>query len=122
MPFAAERNLRLVFLNQRGYPGSTAFSSEDVEGLRGSSDEQGQVMRDRGLEIAEFLRWFIETASIPPIKTTPDLNASTGGISLLAWSGGTMASTAMLAHADKLSEGTQKLLSEYIRSCVMYGT
>ncbi|KAI0771129.1 alpha/beta-hydrolase [Trametes elegans] len=120
LPFAAERNLRLVFLNQRGYPGSSTFTSEDVEGLRGSSDEQGQVMRDRGLEIAEFLRWFIETASIPPIKTTPDLNASTGGISLLAWSGGTMASTAMLAHADKLSEGTQKLLSEYIRSFVMY--
>ncbi|KAI0357368.1 alpha/beta-hydrolase [Trametes cingulata] len=121
IPFAAEHNLRLVLLNLRDYPGSSPYSAEDVEDLRGPSHEaQDRAIRTRGLEIASFIRWFIKTEAIPPIKEVPGSEALVGGLSLLSWSGGNCATVAMFAHADKLSEETRKLFDTYLRSFIMY--
>ncbi|KAI0820433.1 alpha/beta-hydrolase [Trametes gibbosa] len=121
IPFAAERNLRLVLLNQRDYPGSTPYSTEDVEDLCASSYEaQARAMQTRGLEIAAFLRWFIQTYDTPPIKNEGETKFPVGGIAVVSWSGGNCAAVGMFAHADKLSKETQKLLNEHIRSFVMY--
>ncbi|KAI0366634.1 alpha/beta-hydrolase [Pilatotrama ljubarskyi] len=121
IPFAAEHNLRLVLLNLRDYPGSTPYSAEDVEDLRGPSCEaQDRAIRNRGLEIATFIRWFIETEAIPPIKEVAGSEALVGGLSLLSWSGGNCAAAAMFAHADKLPEDTRQLFDAYLRSFIMY--
>ncbi|EIW51541.1 alpha/beta-hydrolase [Trametes versicolor FP-101664 SS1] len=117
IPFFAEHDLRLVLLNLRDYPGSTLLSPEDVNDLRGPSEEaQARAIKNRGLEIAAFLRWFIEFQCIPPIEGA----AGTGGVSLLAWSGGTCPTAAMFAHADKLPVETRKLLDTHLRSYIMY--
>ncbi|KAI9057477.1 alpha/beta-hydrolase [Trametes sanguinea] len=120
VPFAAQHNLRLVMLNLRGYPGSTDFSQEDFDQLRGPSREQQEMaIAARGIEIAAFLRWFIETNGIPPIKDSSEGTRS-GGLSVLAWSGGNCHALAMFAHIDKLPVETRKLLGAYLRSFITF--
>ncbi|KAL7280203.1 hypothetical protein ACG7TL_006622 [Trametes sanguinea] len=121
IPFAAQHNLRLVMLNLRGYPGSTEYSHEDFEQLRGPSHEQQEMsIAARGIEIAAFLRWFIDTNGIPPIKDTPGGSRS-GGLSLLAWSGGNCHALAMFAHIDKIPAETRSLLDAYLRTFIAFG-
>ncbi|KAJ3008093.1 hypothetical protein NUW54_g3292 [Trametes sanguinea] len=120
VPFAAENNLRLVLLNLRGYPGSTDYSTTDLDKLRGPDREsQEQAMAERGLELAEFLRWYVETEAIPPIALTSE-GVRTGGISLLSWSGGNWHTVAMFGNVDKVPESTRKLLSTHLRSFIMF--
>ncbi|CDO70848.1 hypothetical protein BN946_scf184801.g41 [Trametes cinnabarina] len=111
VPFAAEHNLRFVLLNLRGYPGSTEYSPFDLDMLRGPSREmQEQAMAERGLELAEFLRWYIETANIPQVLQTPG-GLQTGGISVLSWSGGNWHTVSMFANAGKVAEDTHEQVS-----------
>lgn len=123
IPFAAERNLRFVLFNLRDYPGSSPYSADDMEDMRGSTPEhQVRALQTRGLEIAEFVRWFVETEDTPPIREATDTQALVGGVSVLAWSGGTCAPVAMFAHADKLSEATRRLFDVHLRSFILHGT
>ncbi|KAI0326884.1 alpha/beta-hydrolase [Cubamyces sp. BRFM 1775] len=121
IPFAAEHNLRLVLVNVRGYPGSTPYSKEESDELR-SPDRavRALAVTKRGMDIAAFLCWFIETESIPPIHERTDDNARVGGLSLLSWSGGNLPTIAMLAHASELSDQTRTLLEAYFRSFIMF--
>lgn len=122
IPYAAAHNIRLVLLNRRGYPGSTPVSSEELAALEGSISAQQAALKTRGAEIAEFLRWFIETEAIPPIRAVPGSGALVGGLSLLSWSGGNGTTLAMFAwHADKLPATTNKLFNKYLRSFIIYG-
>lgn len=122
MPFAAERNLRFVLLNLRDYPGSSPYSADDMEDMRGSTPQhQMRALQTRGLEIAEFVRWFIETEGTPPIREAAGTEALVGGVSVLAWSGGTCAAVATFAHADKLSEATRRLFDVHLRSFILHG-
>ncbi|KAI0632495.1 Alpha/Beta hydrolase protein [Trametes polyzona] len=124
IPFAGERNLRLLLLNLRDYPGSTPLSEEEIDGLRGPSvDVQDRTLRDRGLEIAAFCRWFIETEKIPPVResVTPEgVRARVGGLSILSWSGGNCTTVAMFAHVDKIPEETRRLFDTHLRSFILY--
>ncbi|OJT12824.1 hypothetical protein TRAPUB_10659 [Trametes pubescens] len=122
IPFAAERNLRFVLLNLRDYPGSTPYSADDMEDLHGSTlERQVRALQTGGLEIAAFVRWFIETEDTPPIREVSGSQALVGGVSVLAWSGGTCAAVATFAHADKLPEATRRLFDAHLRSFIMYG-
>ncbi|KAI0826820.1 alpha/beta-hydrolase [Trametes gibbosa] len=122
IPFAAERNLRLVLLNIRDYPGSTPYSAEDFADLRGASREaQERAMQTRGVEIAAFVRYFVESQSTPPVKNVPGTDARAGGgVSILSWSGGNCPAVATFAHADKLDEETRQLLDDHLRSFIMF--
>ncbi|KAI0632494.1 hypothetical protein C8Q77DRAFT_1272422 [Trametes polyzona] len=125
IPFAAQSNLRLVLLNLRGYPGSTPLSIEDIQDMRGPSVEaQERAMRHRGLEIAAFIRWFIEAEDVPPIRAhntgSNDARCLTGGLSVPSWSGGNYPTIAMLAHPAHLPEETRRLFDTHLRSLVMH--
>ncbi|TFY79113.1 hypothetical protein EWM64_g4895 [Hericium alpestre] len=62
MPFAEPNGLRIVAVNRRNYPVSTADTAEDLLAIaKGSPAEtQSAFLARQGLEIAEFLSWFIE--------------------------------------------------------------
>ncbi|RPD62824.1 hypothetical protein L227DRAFT_562086 [Lentinus tigrinus ALCF2SS1-6] len=127
IPYAAERNLRLVLLNLRGYPGSTPYTEREIDLLEGmstaiskESTPQDMALEARGKEVAEFLRWFIKTENIPAIREDPGSGQLLGGLSVLSWSGGNAATFAMFAHADKLPAETKSLFNAYLRSFVMY--
>ncbi len=126
--YAADHNLRLVLLNLRGYPGSTPYSTSELDLLEGRSvshddagSPQDMALQARGMEVAEFLRWFIKTENIPAIREDPGRGKLVGGLSVLSWSGGNAATFAMFAHADRLPEETKSLFNTYLRSFIMYG-
>ncbi|KAH9949819.1 hypothetical protein B0H21DRAFT_687756 [Amylocystis lapponica] len=120
LPYVAEHNLRLVFLNLRDYPGSTRYSPSEIDALRGPGREsQEAAIQARGLEFAAFLHWFIETQHIPPISEPGD-GMRTGGISILFWSSGNAQGLSMLAHADVVPEKTRRVLGMYLRTVVLH--
>ena len=127
IPYAAGHNFRLVLLNMRGYPGSTPYDERELDMLEGTPAVQGDAspqdmaLEARGKEVAEFLRWFIQSENIPAIREEPGNGKRLGGVSVLSWSGGNAATFAMFAHAAKLPEETKSLLNAYLRSFIMYG-
>ena len=121
IPFATQKNIRLVLLNVHGYPGSTPYTDDELDRLEGSLEARKTELQARGSELAEFIRWFIVTQEIPPIRERSNDDQLVGGLSVLAWSGGNGHSLCMFAHADKLAEETRKLFDEYLRSLILYG-
>ena len=121
IPFATQKNIRLVLLNVHGYPGSTPYTNDELDRLEGSLEARKTELQARGSELAEFIRWFIVTQEIPPIRERSNDDQLVGGLSVLAWSGGNGHSLCMFAHADKLAEETRKLFDEYLRSLILYG-
>ncbi|KAI1783088.1 hypothetical protein LXA43DRAFT_1048049 [Ganoderma leucocontextum] len=120
IPFATQNNIRLILLNLHGYPGSTLYTDEELDRLEGSIEAREAELQARGLELAEFLRWFISTEEIPPIREGRDEDELVGGLSILSWSGGNGHTLSMFAHADKLPDETRKLFDEYLRSLILY--
>ncbi|KAF9809226.1 hypothetical protein IEO21_07490 [Rhodonia placenta] len=122
IPYAAINNLRLVLLNKRDYPGSTFYSQEELEELE-SPDRvvQAAAIKARGFEFAAFMRWFIETESIPPLSEVPGTDGvRAGGIAILGWSAGNRQTVSLLAHAHELQDETKTLLNSYFRSFIVF--
>jgi len=124
IPHAVSNNLRLILLNLRDYPGSTRYSPAELEALASPDKEvQTAAIEARGMELATFIRWFIETERIPPI--TDDLNEDgrpSGGIALLGWSAGNWQTISMIACAKKLPVNTRNILDVYFRTFFIYDT
>ena len=118
IPYAAERNLRLVLVNLRDYPGSPRYTEAELSAL-GSADPNSQrsALNARGLEIAAFLLWFIKKEKIP--RAT---EGGAGGLGLLAWSWGNTITMSFLAQAAKLPKDSQETLGVYVRSLIFFGT
>lgn len=122
-PFAAENNLRFVTVNLRDYPGSTPSSPAELSAVLGDLEGQAGWLRDRGIEIAAFLEWFIRSEDIP--QTTTVVNGGSesfvGGLSLLGWSSGNCVTMSVLAHVDAISAEHRHLLGQYLRSTIILG-
>lgn len=124
VPYAGKHNLRLVLLNLRDYKGSTLYSPEELTALASPLREvQARAIEERGLELATFLRWYIETEHIPPISETPDANGRLGGgVAVLGWSGGNYQTIPLVGSFRSLPEDTRKFLEGYFRALLIYGT
>ncbi|KAI0770163.1 alpha/beta-hydrolase [Fomes fomentarius] len=121
VPFAAEHKLRLIIPSLRDYPGSTPYTKEELDDLRGvESGRQEKALRARASELVAFLTGIVESEGIPPIHPAPGSNAPTGGISLVSWSAGNCQTMALFAYADQFPEADQKLLGAYLRTYVLY--
>lgn len=119
-PFAAENNLRFVTVNLRDYPGSTPSSPAELSALLGDPEGQAGWLRDRGIEIAAFLEWFIRSEHIPQTTTVVGGSESfVGGLSLLDWSSGNCVTMSVLAHVDAISAEHRRLLGQYLRSTII---
>lgn len=118
IPYATKRNLRLVLVNLRDYPGSTRYTESELSAL-GSTDPKSQrsMLDARGTEIAAFLLWFIKKEKIP--RTT---EGGAGGLGLLAWSWGNTITMSFLAQAAELPKDRQETLGAYVRSLIFFGT
>ncbi|KAH9843701.1 Alpha/Beta hydrolase protein [Rhodofomes roseus] len=118
IPYAAARNVRLVLVNVRDYPGSTPYSASELAALRsGNREEQKAMLDERGKEVAKFLLWFIGKEKIPQTANGQTGNSSrTGELALLAWSWGNTITMAFLAQAAKLPQRDQEILGSYLRT------
>lgn len=120
LSFAAQNNLRVVLVNRRDYPGSTPISDEELATIgKGSTPEaQSAFMTSRGLEIVEFLAWFVKSQGIPPISHA-DGNME-GGFAVVAWSSANATFLALFSHLDQVSSENRDLLEPYFRTYVFY--
>ncbi|KAI0930702.1 hypothetical protein AcW1_003659 [Taiwanofungus camphoratus] len=122
--FSMANDIRLVAVTLRDYPGSTPLSPPELAALMSPDREtQASMIQDRGLELAAFLTWFIETEAIPPVSvlTTDDgSDKDIGGLSILGWSSGNCTTLSFLAHADTIAERSRTLLDAYLRTIVIY--
>ncbi|PCH39743.1 hypothetical protein WOLCODRAFT_116116 [Wolfiporia cocos MD-104 SS10] len=122
IPYAVSPNLRLVMLNLRDYHRSTLYTPAELQALSSSDRKrQAAAIAARGLELAEFCRWFIETEHIPPIAKSSEFDgALSGGLSVLGWSSGNCQTFPLVAHADKVPPETNALLNTYLRNLIVY--
>ncbi|KAJ3553765.1 hypothetical protein NM688_g3444 [Phlebia brevispora] len=119
LPHAAAHNLRIVALNLRDYPGSTPYTPFELDRLC-SEDVKNQeiAFREQGLEIATFLKHFIASEHIPPVKET--VSGKTGGIAVMSWSLGNVWAISMLAHTSQLDDETRSILLPALRTWILY--
>lgn len=118
-PIAAKHNLRLVAFNRRDYCGTSAFTDEDLALLNSHDAEKHKAyLADRGFDIAVFLGWFIDNHQIPK----PNVDGTSGGLALLAWSAGNIPTLAFLKYGSTYPSALVSKLDTYIRTIVLYGT
>lgn len=119
-PHAAKRNLRLVAVNMRDYPGSTLYSPEELAALANpDASVQAAAVRTHAEELAAFMEHFIEENHIPKLKVSN--GQRTGGLALLTWSMSNMLAFAFLANAVSFPQETRELLEQYLRTVVLFG-
>lgn len=119
MAFAQKYELRVVTVNWKDYPGSSAYSAEELDRFKGDFDTQCTAMEDEGRCIASFLQYFINSQNIPPLHFVD--GKKKGGVTVLAWSLGNIFLLPFLAYAHRFEESTKLLLEKYLRTIVVFG-
>ena len=119
VPHATARQVRLIRVNLRDYPGSSGFSPDELEPFRGDVEAQNGAVARLGRELVVFLDQIIQELALPPIVL--DDGKKSGGLAVMAWSYGNVVLMSMLAHADDWPAETKDLLRRYIRTVVLYG-
>lgn len=120
LPFASASKIRLVIVNQRGYPGSSDFTPEELSELNHEDPEVRTVaMKGFGLELAVFLTRLIDIHNIP--KPSTHANRRTGGLSVIVWSLGNMTLLSFLAFGHEYPAEIRSVLEEYLHTAIAYG-
>ncbi|KAL0573129.1 hypothetical protein V5O48_008832 [Marasmius crinis-equi] len=109
-------NLRVVALNRRGYHGSTPFSDQEIDAVRGPAESDARKFFERlGLHLSLFLEKFVREEKVPPV-----LGRGKGGIAVMGWSLGGLFANALFANPDAMSEERYELLEGCIKDLVLY--
>ena len=118
LPLAQKYNLRIIAPNRRDYIGSTLFSEDELSVLNGNNDLAHKAfLRDRGLEIAHFLKWIIDEMKIPLASE----DGKAGGLALMGWSLGNTTTVAFLRYLKTYPSELVTALEPYIRTFFIYG-
>lgn len=130
LPLARQKNLRVVLVNRRDYPGTIPYTPAELallpeslttpisgpEELEASRVSISFFMKHRGHELLRFLAEFARTQNIP--HADPANNA--GGIIVAGWSMGIIWMNALLAHAASFWHDDVNL-DKYVRRVILYG-
>ncbi|OCB85419.1 hypothetical protein A7U60_g7428 [Sanghuangporus baumii] len=117
LPFALQHYIRLVFISRRDYPGSSAYTDEDLEKINTDSAEMNNEFAEaRAAEFARFIKTFIEKENIP--RASSDWKR--GGIVLMAWSSGNAYTLPLLSYADSIPGDTRLFIEPYLRSLILF--
>ncbi|KAL5513084.1 hypothetical protein ACEPAH_3482 [Sanghuangporus vaninii] len=117
IPLAPKRNVRLVLVNRRDYPGSSPYTEEDLRKVRTDDPEtHNDFAKARASEFARFIKTFIEKENIP--KASSDWKR--GGVVLMAWSSGNGYTLPLLAYIDMIPEETRQFIEPYFRSHIVF--
>lgn len=120
VPFAQPNNLRLIRLNWREYPGSSPYSQEEVDTIHsGNQDKQAEFVKKIGRQLAAFLEYAVRNLDIPKLEVVD--GRKRGGLAVLSWSMGNVWAMSFLGNAQTLSEETNILLGNYLRTFILFG-
>ena len=129
IPLASNYNTRLILLNRRGYPGSTAFSDDELsalpelshypgeDALEDAKKKLGVFLRARAREVFDFLEDLVRRDDIPPAN--PERTA--GGIVVAGWSFGALWMISLMAYVSTFPVNDVEL-AKYVRRVVIFGT
>lgn len=118
---AVARNLRIITINTREYPGSSPLTESEFSQLTSSDKEvQETALRNHALGIANFVAWITKDQNIPAPQTDAD-GHHVGGIMLVHWSLGNLLLVSLLANIGLMEESTRTKLEQYLRTVVVYG-
>ena len=124
LSLANSRNIRIIAINRRDYPGSLPLKAEEVAPLtlpEGPEALDGfrSFMRDRALEFLQFVGWMIDDGIIKNLSE-PEGRKS-GGVSIIGWSGGNRILLALLGNLSQFPSELVGKLGHYMRSLIIYG-
>ncbi|KAL1702174.1 Alpha/Beta hydrolase protein [Schizophyllum commune] len=115
LPLARSRNVRLVCVNRRLYPGSTPYTPEETEEI--ASPDPSRVLAKQGALLARFV------ARLPAALQLPrPHHGRAGGIMLAGWSLGTLFVQLTLSAIDLVDEPTRNVLRTYVRGIMLWDT
>ncbi|KAJ6544334.1 Alpha/Beta hydrolase protein [Mycena capillaripes] len=110
-PFAQPNSLRIISVNRREYPGSSPYSTEELNAFADGNDaERASLLEQQGRDLAMFLDALIEEKSLP----------QTGGIALIGWSLGALFLLALIASLETLSVAAKERLSSFVHTVVLF--
>ncbi len=94
------------------------FTPEELAQLNSSeAQDHTAFLGDRGLELAQFMLWFIRKHNIPKARE----DSASGGMTLIGWSAGNNTTLAFLGHLDLFPPGVVAGLEPYLRTQILYG-
>ncbi|KAJ7124504.1 Alpha/Beta hydrolase protein [Mycena epipterygia] len=109
-PFAQPNNLRIIAVNRREYPGSSAYSAQELTTFNeGTETERASLLAQQGYDLALFVDGLIQELSLP----------TTGGIALVGWSLGTVFLLSLVASIGTLPTASKDRLAGFVRTVVM---
>ena len=117
--YAKLNNLRFISVNMREYPGTTGLNEVELQQFASADlDDQAAAVADQALDIARLIIHVIKQEKIPPPHRSG--NTLSGGITLLACSGGALMVNALLANIPTLESEIYRSLSCYVTKYIMY--
>jgi pimeloyl-ACP methyl ester carboxylesterase len=114
LPLAASKGFRMVCLNRRDYPGSTAYTDAELKAL---SEGDADVLESRGVELAYVLVDLVDALSLP----MPTVDGNEGGLGLMGWSMGNLFTLGAIASVSALQPRVQLELQSYLRKLIVFG-
>lgn len=109
---APSANIRLICVNRRDYADTTLFSAEELDIIaNGDKESRAVFLQHRALEYATLVTRLIEECSIP----APSSDGKAGGIALMGWSLGNMASLGVVSAVDSYPIAVRDILRVYVR-------
>lgn len=113
LPLARTRNLRLICVNRRLYPGSTPYTPEEAAQI--ASPDPSGVLAAQGVLLALFI------ARLPAALRLPrPQHGRAGGIALAGWSLGTLFVQLVLSALDAVDEATRTILRAYVQRVILW--
>ncbi|THH19421.1 hypothetical protein EW146_g1768 [Bondarzewia mesenterica] len=112
-------HVRFVAINRREYKGSTPFTETEKAIITNGTDTQKMNwLKDRGLEIANFVDAFIQRENLSLVSA----DGKRGGVALLGWSSGATFTAAAISNIDALPSDVRARLVSRLRVHIMQGS
>ncbi|KAF9002510.1 Alpha/Beta hydrolase protein [Cyathus striatus] len=111
--YAHELGIRIIVANRKGYPGSSPFTV--IESDEMENGKEGFLGRIATL-VANMIIYLVEHHDIPKLSA----DRSTGGISVLGWSMGTLTALSLFSQRGMIDKNAYNVLNGYIKDLIMY--
>jgi hypothetical protein len=114
---SCEAGIRFVAINRREYRASTPFPDADKSIFtKGTPAQKTEWLKNRGLEISNFINTFILRENLPGISAEGQ-----GGSALFGWSIGCTFTLAAISHIGDLPSTAKARLASHLRAHIMFG-
>jgi len=109
---AAANNTRVIAVQRRDYPGSSAYTDAELEDLRNGSKA---TIDGWAISVAHLVNYFANNLSIPKVSE----DRKSGGIALVGWSMASVTVMALLSDMEVIPKELHPVLETYVKVVVL---